>query len=353
MLKKSRKKLTTKTLIQITVAMIIVAIGYYYPNLDFNIKNNQEVQTLSYNLDEIPEYSGSPCIIINNNIPNFEKKYYTTNSFETYSKLDLKLGRCGVAFANVCKETMPADDEEREDITSIKPTGWRQKKYENIIDLCLDHHVTNDMEATYKYVDSESAAAGEIVLKLIDALGVEIDKHIANCLYTAIATDTGCFKYSNTTGDTLRAAARLLDLGCDSQMINYTFFELTTRKRVELEKYIYDTMEFCCGGKCAVIYITCDIVNKLQLTDDDMGGIESIPRRIEGVRLGLTIKEKAENLCKISARTNGDVSANEFCKNFGGGGHAAAAGCAINENIQKVREMIISKAEEVLNEGNC
>lgn len=239
------------------------------------------------------------------------------------------------------------------DVATPSLLGVNREKYENIIDLCLDHHVTNDMEATYKYVDSESAAAGEIVLKLIDALGVEIDKHIANCLYTAIATDTGCFKYSNTTGDTLRAAARLLDLGCDSQMINYTFFELTTRKRVELEKYIYDTMEFYCGGKCAVIYITCDIVNKLQLTDDDMGGIESIPRRIEGVRLGLTIKEKAENLCKISARTNGDVSANEFCKNFGGGGHAAAAGCAINENIQKVREMIISKAEEVLNEGNC
>lgn len=239
------------------------------------------------------------------------------------------------------------------DVATPSLLGVNREKYENIIDLCLDHHVTNDMEATYKYVDSESAAAGEIVLKLIDALGVEIDKHIANCLYTAIATDTGCFKYSNTTGDTLRAAARLLDLGCDSQMINYTFFELTTRKRVELEKYIYDTMEFCCDGKCAVIYITCDIVNKLQLTDDDMGGIESIPRRIEGVRLGLTIKEKAENLCKISARTNGDVSANEFCKNFGGGGHAAAAGCAINENIQKVREMIISKAEEVLNEGNC
>ena len=239
------------------------------------------------------------------------------------------------------------------DVATPSLLGVNREKYENIIDLCLDHHVTNDMEATYKYVDSESAAAGEIVLKLIDALGAEIDKHIANCLYTAIATDTGCFKYSNTTGDTLRAAARLLDLGCDSQMINYTFFELTTRKRVELEKYIYDTMEFCCGGKCAVIYITCDIVNKLQLTDDDMGGIESIPRRIEGVRLGLTIKEKSENLCKISARTNGDVSANEFCKNFGGGGHAAAAGCAIKENIQKVREMIISKAEEVLNEGNC
>lgn len=239
------------------------------------------------------------------------------------------------------------------DVATPSLLGVNREKYENIIDLCLDHHVTNDMEAQYKYVDSESAASGEIILKLIDALGAEIDKHIANCLYTAIATDTGCFKYSNTTGDTLRAAARLLDLGCDSQQINFTFFELTTRKRVELEKYIYDTMEFCCDGQCALIYITQDIVNRLQLTDDDMGGVESIPRRIEGVRLGITIKEKSESLCKVSARTNGDVSANEFCRNFGGGGHKAAAGCAINESLEKVREMIILKAEEVLNEGKC
>lgn len=237
------------------------------------------------------------------------------------------------------------------DVATPSLLGVNREKYENIIDLCIDHHVTNDMKASYKYVDSKSAAAGEIVLKLVDAMGVDIDRHIANCLYTAISTDTGCFKYSNTTGNTLRAAARLIDLGCDSQRINYTFFELTTRKRLELEKYIYDTMEFCCDGQCAVIYITCDIVNRLQLTDDDMGGIEGIPRRIEGVRLGLTIKEKSENLCKVSARTSGDVEANEFCKKFGGGGHKAAAGCAINQSLDKVREMIISKAEEVLNES--
>ncbi len=237
------------------------------------------------------------------------------------------------------------------DVATPSLLGDNMETYENRIDLCIDHHVTNDIEAEYKYVDSSSAATGEIILKLIDALGVNIDKSIADCLYTAISTDTGCFKYSNTTGDTLRAAARLLDIGCSSQQINYTFFELMTRKRVELEKYIYDTMEFYCDGQCAVIYITCDIVDRLQLTDDDMGGIEGIPRRIEGVRLGITIKEKSESLCKVSVRTNGDVSASDFCGNFGGGGHKAAAGCAINENITKVREMIISQAKEVLNEG--
>lgn len=237
------------------------------------------------------------------------------------------------------------------DVATASLLGEHRETYENRIDMCIDHHMTNDMVSEYKYVDSKSAATGEIMLKLIDALGAEINRHIANCLYTAIATDTGCFKYSNTTGDTLRAAARLLDLGCDSQMINYKFFELTTRKRIELEKYIFDTMEFFCEGRCAVIYITREIADRLQLTDDDMGGIEGIPRRIEGVCLGLTVKEKGENLCKVSARTNSDYSASEFCGRFGGGGHKAAAGCTIAESLYKVRELIIRGAEEVLNEN--
>lgn len=236
------------------------------------------------------------------------------------------------------------------DVATPSLLGENREEYEDRIDLCIDHHVTNDMVSRYKYVESTSAATGEIMLKLVEMLGADIDKRIANCLYTAISTDTGCFKYSNTTGDTLRAAAKLLDLGCDSQFINYTFFELTTRKRLELEKYIYDRMEFCCGGKCAIIYITKEISDALQLTDDDMGGIEGIPRRIEGVSLGLTVKEKSENLCKVSARTSGEIMANEFCRHFGGGGHKAAAGCSINAPVEKVRELIISHAEEVLNE---
>lgn len=237
------------------------------------------------------------------------------------------------------------------DVATASLLGEHRDTYETRIDMCIDHHMTNDIVSEYKYVDSKSAATGEIMLKLVDALGAEINRQIANCLYTAIATDTGCFKYSNTTGDTLRAAARLLDLGCDSQMINYTFFELTTRKRLELEKYIYDTIEFFCGGSCAVIYITKDIVEKLQLTDDDMGGIEGIPRRIEGVKLGITIKEKSDSLCKVSARTSGEIMANEFCKKFGGGGHKAAAGCSISQPLEAVREMVIAHAEEVLNEN--
>ena len=86
---------------------------------------NKEV---SYNLSDIPEYTDSPYVVINDNIPNFDEKAYDSESFEKYSKLDI-LGRCGAAYANICKETMPPEGDERGDISSVKPTGWKQKKY--------------------------------------------------------------------------------------------------------------------------------------------------------------------------------------------------------------------------------
>lgn len=96
-------------------------------NVDIFGNGNSNVP--SYNLSEIPEYQGQPYVIINNNLPNFKEDDYIKEAFEKYSELDA-LGRCGVVYANVCKEIMPSKSDERGDISSIKPTGWKQKKYD-------------------------------------------------------------------------------------------------------------------------------------------------------------------------------------------------------------------------------
>lgn len=137
MSRKKNKKSKNKQIIQLIAVILILVIGYFSPNIQENINNSSVGQTenaISYNLSSIPEYEGKPYVTINNNIPYFEEKDYTTKSFEKYSKLDLEFGRCGVAFANICKEIMPSDNEKREDITSVKPTGWRQKKYAGLVD---------------------------------------------------------------------------------------------------------------------------------------------------------------------------------------------------------------------------
>lgn len=126
--KVSKKKLN-KLLISIIILILILAIDYFYPDFISSLFNEDLIQKeVSYNLSDIPEYTDSPYVIINDNIPNFDEKDYTLEGFERYSKLDI-LGRCNVAYANICKETMPPEGDERGDISSVKPTGWKQKKY--------------------------------------------------------------------------------------------------------------------------------------------------------------------------------------------------------------------------------
>lgn len=232
------------------------------------------------------------------------------------------------------------------DVADEKLLGKNEEKYTGRIDMCIDHHGSNVIEAKYRYVDAEAAAAGEIIYELIKELGAEITVDIANCLYTALSTDTGCFCYINTTSRTLRIAADLLDLGCDSAYINKVMFETKTKRRVELERDILDKMIFCADDKCAIVYTTLDMVEGMG--DDETEGIASIPRQIEGVRLGITIREKQGGEYKVSARTNGDVDACAFCKRFGGGGHPGAAGCTIKGTLESTIEKIIKAAEETL-----
>ena len=127
--RKNSKKELKKFLVSSIILILILAIDYFYPNFISRLFNEDLIQKeVSYNLSDIPEYTDSPYVVINNNIPNFDEKDYTSEGFEKYSKIDI-LGRCGVAYANICKKTMPPKGDERGDIGSVKPTGWKQKKY--------------------------------------------------------------------------------------------------------------------------------------------------------------------------------------------------------------------------------
>ena len=232
------------------------------------------------------------------------------------------------------------------DVADEKLLGCNQEKYQGKIDLCIDHHKSNRVDAPLKFVDDTSAAACEIIYRILTEMGVTFTKEIANCLYTGISTDTGCFRYTNTTAATLRICADLLEYGCDSGYINKVMFETKSKKRIELEREIYDRMIFCCDDKCAVIYTTLEMTKDLE--DEDTEGISSIPRQIEGVKMGITIREKPDGIYKVSVRTNGDIDACQFCRQFGGGGHAAASGCTLNGDLQGVIDTLIEAAERTL-----
>lgn len=234
------------------------------------------------------------------------------------------------------------------DVAADSLLGSNMGKYIGKVDVCIDHHGSNTFTAKAKFVDKFAAANCEIIYKLLQRMNVRITREIANCLYTGISTDTGCFRYTNTTAETMRVAASLMDFGCDTAYINKAMFETKSKEKIQLEHAVYDTIKYCVDGRCAIIYTTLDMMKSLNIGDDEMEGLASIPRQIEGVLIGITMREKEGGFFKISVRTNGNINASDFCSQFGGGGHPAAAGCTIEGDLKTVRNKLIKAAEKFL-----
>lgn len=237
------------------------------------------------------------------------------------------------------------------DVADRKLLGSKSEDYPNI-DLCIDHHGSNTDFANETYVDAESAAACEILYSIIKELCGEISKSAAAALYTGISTDTGCFKFTNTTAKTHLIAAELMKTGIDYGEINRIMFDTKTKARLYVESQALNTLKFLCNDKVAIMTITKEMRETSGAHDSELEGITGLPRTIEGVILGLTIRERNDtNICKISARSHAPVSASKFCERFGGGGHDRAAGCEIKLPKDKAFEVLAQAAEETFKEA--
>ncbi len=239
------------------------------------------------------------------------------------------------------------------DVASTNLLGKNLEQYKEIINLKIDHHIEKENFAHLSYIDSTKAATAEIIYALINAMYIPIDKDIANSIYTGLSTDTGCFKYSNVTPETHKIAARMIDLGAEHSFINKIMFDTKSKNRMELEKLVYNSISYHFNAKCAVIFITNEMLKESQVTDEsDLEGFASIPRKIEGVLIGVTLREKENEVFKVSIRTSDEIDASKICEKLGGGGHKAAAGCTISgkkEDAQnKILEIIKDELENIL-----
>lgn len=224
------------------------------------------------------------------------------------------------------------------------------ESYLNRVDLCIDHHRTNTLGAKNYLTQDNSAACGEIVYELIKALGAEFDSQIAEAIYIAISTDTGCFKYSNTTARTHRIAAACYEAGIPAGEINRDIFENKSLARFEMERFVFDNLRFYQNGKIALCLLPRTVIEKANATEDDLENISAIPRQIKGVCAGITISETALGNSKVSVRTVKDLDAACICSQFGGGGHERAAGATLkgppSENETIVLEAAIRCVQE-------
>ena len=235
------------------------------------------------------------------------------------------------------------------DVADAKLLGPRvQSEYGERVDLCIDHHSTNTGYAKNTCLDASCAAAAMIVYRLIGELGVTVDTAMATCIFTGIATDTGCFKYANADALAHRIAADCIDLGIPYEMINRVNFDMKSRARIELERLALDGMQFFYDGRVAVMTITNEMVRRSGATENDLEGLPPIPRQIEDVWVGITLRQKADGNYKISARTGTHADASAICALLGGGGHNRAAGCAVEGTVEEARAAILQAVEQAV-----
>lgn len=216
------------------------------------------------------------------------------------------------------------------DVASLSLLGDIEEYYAGKIALKIDHHEMSDDYAEHNYTDPAAAACGEIIFELIRELGTPLALS-AEPLYAAISSDTGGFRYSNTTARTHRIAAELLAAGADNAYIDHMLFENRTPSEIRALSAAYAELRYFHEGTVAAIVITNAIKDRLGLTEDDLGVLSAVTREIAGVVVGITLKQsKTEpQRYKLSVRSEPGFPANELCALFGGGGHACAAGAEL------------------------
>ena len=196
------------------------------------------------------------------------------------------------------------------------------------------------------WLEPDSASAAEMVYNLIKKMELPITKQMASCLFTGVSTDTGCFRFSNTTPRTHRIAADLIELGADSENLIQTFFETKSRAYASLERMALDEMQFYLGGRCAIMPLTRAMFGKSGADDTDTDRLANLPRQVEGVLVGVTLKEQNDGSFKASLRTHGDVDASAICGRLGGGGHKGAAGVTLNVSMAQCISRLVDEIEK-------
>lgn len=210
------------------------------------------------------------------------------------------------------------------------------------IALRIDHHSSATSFTPYELVDPDAAACGEIVYDVLCILGAALDVPMANALYTAVSTDTGCFRYANTTANTLTVAAACARVSSELFQINQALFDTNSLSRLRLQGWLVEHALFLQDGKIAICALPLEIERQMGLTEDDLENISGFPRSIAGVRIAATLRQEPSGLIKMSVRAVPGYDASAICAKFGGGGHKGAAGANISlpmgEAVQAVAQ---------------
>ncbi|HHY27724.1 MAG TPA: bifunctional oligoribonuclease/PAP phosphatase NrnA [Desulfitobacterium dehalogenans] len=217
--------------------------------------------------------------------------------------------------------------------------------------LNLDHHISNQNFGRINWVDSHAAASGELAYALIRRLNVELTQEIAANLYTALLTDTGCFKYSNTTSKTHQIAGELIDAGINLGDIHHFVFDQTPMVKLELLRRGLNQLQIFAEGQIGMMTLRKQDFEESGAEESLSEGLIDHARTIEGVEVAVLFKESKPDTIRVSLRSNRWLDVNRIADSFGGGGHKRAAGCTLHVSLEEAKQMVRQTIEEELKLG--
>ncbi len=251
----------------------------------------------------------------------------------------------------VSSRTEPADVAIVVDAAALHRIGWVSelvKQCSKVVNI--DHHQSNHNFGDINLVVTTAGAAGEIIYNLSQELGMEIEPNEAEALFVALLSDTGCFRFPNTTSATLRVAAALVDAGVSPYHAASEIFWKRSESGLKLLSGALASIEVTNDGSVATMNITQRMYEETGASPRESEGFANYPRSIKGVKVGVLIRETQDGHFRLSLRSREDFPIAGVAKSFGGGGHPTAAGCRMDGDLKSVkarlRERIASRALE-------
>lgn len=211
--------------------------------------------------------------------------------------------------------------------------------------VSIDHHISNNNFGDISIVDSSAAATCEVLFEIFDKLNIKITKSAAKALYVGLVTDTGGFRYESTSRDTFLAAATLMDIGVDIGEIRENIYENRAWASILILQKALNSLEISQDGKISWLYVTAKDMAEANATGEHCEGIVNYPLSISGVKMGFFFREMPDGKIKVGLRARRNYDVNKVAALFGGGGHAQAAGCTLNDPIENAIDKVINAAK--------
>jgi phosphoesterase RecJ-like protein len=209
--------------------------------------------------------------------------------------------------------------------------------------LNIDHHATNDLFGTVNLVQDQAAATVEVLYDLALELGIRFSHELNVCIYSGLLTDTGGFRYTNTSPKVMKIAADMLERGVSGHELAEHLLEKLSSPQISLIQRALNTLDFAHDNRLGWLTISQQDMAASGASNEDSDGLVNYPRNVEGVEVGLLFKERAGGVVKVSLRSAGNIDVAQIAQTFGGGGHKRAAGCSVHGTLQEAIDRVVKE----------